>query len=66
MTCLRQVSAVLVVATPEQYFVVARTVPTRSVHADGTNTYLYGNGRLAQYQAEMRYFGADGLGSILS
>ncbi len=34
------------------------------VLADGTNTYLYGNGRLAQYQAEMQYFGADGLGSV--
>ncbi len=34
------------------------------VLSDGTNTYLYGNGRLAQYQAEMQYFGADGLGSV--
>ncbi len=31
---------------------------------DGTNSYLYGNGRLAQYQTEMQYFGADGLGSV--
>ncbi len=34
------------------------------VLADGTNTYLYGNARLAQYQASMQYFGADGLGSV--
>ncbi len=34
------------------------------VLADGTNTYLYGNDRLAQYQAAMQYFGADGLGSV--
>ncbi len=34
------------------------------VLADGTNTYLYGNGRVAQYQASMQYFGADGLGSV--
>ncbi len=34
------------------------------VLADGTNTYLYGNGRLAQYQTAMQYFGADGLGSV--
>ncbi len=34
------------------------------VLSDGTNAYLYGNGRLAQYQAEMQYFGADGLGSV--
>ncbi len=34
------------------------------VLADGTNTYLYGNERLAQYQAAMQYFGADGLGSV--
>ncbi len=32
--------------------------------ADGTNTYLYGNARLAQYQTAMQYFGADGLGSV--
>ncbi len=36
------------------------------VLSDGTNTYLYGNGRVAQYQAAMQYFGADGLGSSLS
>jgi hypothetical protein len=34
------------------------------VLADGTNTYLYGNGRIAQYQAAMQYFAADGLGSV--
>jgi RHS repeat-associated protein len=34
------------------------------VLADGTNTYLYGYGRLAQYQTAMQYFGADGLGSV--
>ncbi len=42
------------------------------VLADGTNTYLYGNPsagsgqaqRLARYQAEIQYFGADGLGSV--
>ncbi len=34
------------------------------VLADGTNTYLYGNARLGQYQASMQYFGADGLGSV--
>ncbi len=34
------------------------------VLSDGTNTYLYGNGRVAQYQASMQYFGADGLGSV--
>ncbi len=42
----------------------ARTAQPRSVLADGTNTYLYGNARLAQYQASMQYFGADGLGSV--
>ncbi len=34
------------------------------VLTDGTNTYLYGNARLAQSQASMQYFGADGLGSV--
>ena len=34
------------------------------VLSDGTNTYVYGNGRIAQYQADMQYFGADGLGSV--
>ncbi len=34
------------------------------VLADGTNAYLYGAGRIAQYQASMQYFGADGLGSV--
>ncbi len=34
------------------------------VLADGTNTYLYGNGRIAQQQSTMQYFGADGLGSV--
>ncbi len=36
------------------------------VLSDGTNTYLYGNDRLAQYQAEMQYFGSDDSGSSLS
>ncbi|MBI5649786.1 MAG: RHS repeat-associated core domain-containing protein [Chloroflexi bacterium] len=31
---------------------------------DGSNTYLYGNGRIAQYQTAMQYFGADALGSV--
>ncbi len=34
------------------------------VLADGTNTYLYGNARIGQYQTAMQYFGADGLGSV--
>jgi RHS repeat-associated protein len=34
------------------------------VLADGTSTYLYGNDRLAQYQAAMQYFGPDALGSV--
>ncbi len=34
------------------------------VLSDGTSAYVYGNGRLAQYQAAMQYFGADGLGSV--
>jgi hypothetical protein len=34
------------------------------VLSDGANTYLYGNERLAQYQAGMQYFGPDGLGSV--
>ncbi|MEW5717854.1 MAG: hypothetical protein AB1817_04440 [Chloroflexota bacterium] len=34
------------------------------VLADGSNTYLYGNGRIAQYQTAMQYFGADALGSV--
>ena len=34
------------------------------VLADGTNTYLYGLGRIAQQQTNMQYFGADGLGSV--
>ncbi len=33
------------------------------VLSDGTSTYLYGNGRIAQQQTNMQYFGADGLGS---
>ncbi len=32
--------------------------------ADETNNYLYGVGRLAQYDTAMQYFGADGLGSV--
>ncbi len=34
------------------------------VLADGTNTYLYGNARLGQYQGSMQYFGSDALGSV--
>ncbi len=34
------------------------------VLADGTSTYLYGIGRIAQQQTNMQYFGADGLGSV--
>ncbi len=34
------------------------------VLADGTNTYLYGLGRIAQQQTTMQYFGVDGLGSV--
>ncbi len=34
------------------------------VLADGTNSYLYGVGRVAQYDNAMQYFGADGLGSV--
>ncbi len=34
------------------------------VLADGTSTYLYGAGRIAQQQTNMQYFGADGLGSV--
>ncbi|MBI5304208.1 MAG: hypothetical protein HY868_18900 [Chloroflexi bacterium] len=34
------------------------------VLSDGTNAYLYGNGRIAQYQTTMQYFGADALGSV--
>jgi len=34
------------------------------VLADGTNNYLYGVGRIAQYDNAMQYFGADGLGSM--
>ncbi len=34
------------------------------VLSDGTNTYLYGNDRLAQYQGAMQYFGPDALGSV--
>ena len=34
------------------------------VLADRSDTYLYGNGRIAQYQTAMQYFGADGLGSV--
>ncbi len=33
------------------------------VLSDGTATYLYGLGRVAQQQTNMQYFGADGLGS---
>ncbi len=36
------------------------------VLADGTNTYLYGMGRLAQQGGNTQYFGADALGSSLS
>ncbi len=34
------------------------------VFADGTNTYLYGAGRIAQQQVKMQYFGVHGLGSV--
>ncbi len=34
------------------------------VLADGTSTYLYGAGSIAQQQTNMQYFGADGLGSV--
>ncbi len=34
------------------------------VLADGTSTYLYGIGRIAQQQTNMQYFGADGLSSV--
>ncbi len=34
------------------------------VLSDGSNTYLYGAGRIAQYQTAMQYFGADALGSV--
>ncbi len=34
------------------------------VLSDGTATYLYGLGRIAQQQTNMQYFGADGLGSV--
>lgn len=34
------------------------------VLADGTNNYLYGVGRIGQYDTAMQYFGADGLGSV--
>jgi len=34
------------------------------VLADGTSTYLYGLGRVAQQQTTMQYFGADALSSV--
>lgn len=34
------------------------------VLADGSNTYLYGVGRIAQYQTTMQYFGVDALSSV--
>ncbi len=34
------------------------------VLTDGTSTYLYGNGRIAQQQTDTQYFGADALGSV--
>jgi hypothetical protein len=34
------------------------------VLADGTNTYLYGNGRIAQHALVTDYFLADALGSV--
>ncbi len=46
------------------HYVLDPAAGLTQVLADGTNTYLYGNGRLAQYQAAMQYFGADGLGSV--
>ncbi len=36
------------------------------VLADGTNTYLYGIGHIAQQGATTQYFGAHALGSSLS
>ncbi len=45
-------------------YVLDRGAGLTQVLSDGTNTYLYGNGRLTQYQAAMQYFGADGLGSV--
>ena len=32
--------------------------------ADGTNTYLYGNGRIAQTSSTTEYFLGDALGSV--
>jgi RHS repeat-associated protein len=46
------------------HYVLDPAAGLTQVLADGTNTYLYGNGRLAQYQTDMQYFGADGLGSV--
>ncbi len=34
------------------------------VLSDGSSTYLYGNGRIAQQQTTKQYFGADALGSV--
>ena len=34
------------------------------VLSDGTSAYLYGVGRVGQYDNTMQYFGADGLGSV--
>ena len=34
------------------------------VLADGTNTHLYGTGRIAQYDPEVQYFLGDALGSV--
>ncbi|MGB8646733.1 MAG: RHS repeat-associated core domain-containing protein [Anaerolineae bacterium] len=34
------------------------------VLSDGTDTYLYGAGRIAQQGANVQYFGVDGLGSV--
>ncbi len=34
------------------------------VLSDGTDTYLYGVGRIAQQETNMQYFGVDGLGSV--
>ncbi len=46
------------------HYVLDPAAGLTQVLADGTNTYLYGNDRLAQYQTAMQYFGADGLGSL--
>ncbi len=46
------------------HYVLDPAAGLTQVLADGTNTYLYGNARIGQYQTAMQYFGADGLGSV--